>query len=289
MPVTRTLLLACTVPLLILSACAAEKSEEAAATPEQAASSADAAGPDIARSVAPGVAFNLAYAFTLPAKTIPDIQQQHAAACAKLGTNRCRVTGVNFDQSGEDQASGRMDFLLAPDIAHSFASTATRLVEQADGKLDQANVTGENAGDQISLSQQDSAALQAEIKRIEARLAARGLTPRERAELQRQLGDLNREIDGQVNTRNRLEKAIATTPVSFSYASEGLIGGSGTFAKAASASWSSVEALLGFVAFIAGVALPWLLLIGLIVAIARSPLVRRLTGKTPPAEAAAPQ
>lgn len=287
MLLSRSIMLACVAPLALLTACSAEKSEEALSS--SAAEAADAAGPELDRSVTPGVAFTLSYAFELPGKAISTVQQEHAAACAKLGITRCRVTGMSFEQPRPDEANGRLDFLLAPDIAHSFGSTAVALVEKAEGRLDNAMIQGENAGDQIVLSQHDSAASEAEIKRIEARLAAKGLTSRERAELQSQIGNLRREIDGQVSTRRGLEKSIATTPVSFTYASQGLIGGTGIFGKAAAASWSSLQGMLSFVALALGLALPWLVMIGLIVVILRSPPLRRLFGKTPPAEPAAPQ
>ncbi len=286
---SRSLLLATLPSILLLSACGQE-AEEASSEPAAAEAAADAsavsdaAGPDIGRAVAPGVAFSYNYAFTLPAKAISGIQQEHAAACAKLGTNRCRVTGMSYEQPDEDRVSARMDFLLAPDIAHSFGSAGVVLVEQAEGNLENASVSGENAGNQIELSQRDSAGIEAEAQRIEARLAAKGLSSSERAELQRQVGSLREQLRGNAQTRTDFEKTIATTPVSFAYASEGMIGGSGSFGKAASASWSSLETMLAFLTLIAGIALPWLLLIGLIVVILRSPALRRLIGKTPTAE-----
>jgi hypothetical protein len=289
MRLSKSILLATLPAILLLSACG-QKAEEATSEPAAAEAAADAsaatdpAGPDIGRAVAPGVAFAYNYAFTLPAKAISAVQQEHAAACAKLGTSRCRVTGMSYEQPGEDQVSARMDFLLAPDIAHAFGSAGVALVEKAEGKLENASVSGENAGGQIELSQQDSAAIEAEAQRIEARLAARGLTARERAELQSQLGNLREQLRGNAQTRQGLEKTIATTPVSFAYASEGMIGGGNSFSKAATASWSSLETMLAFLTLIAGIALPWLLLIGLIVVILRSPYLRRLLGKTPPAE-----
>jgi hypothetical protein len=289
MRLSKSVLLATLPSILILSACG-QKAEEAAyesAATEAAADAAvssDAAGPSVGRAVAPGVAFAFSYAFTLPTKAISGVQQEHAAACAKLGTSRCRVTGMSYEQPNEDRVSARLDFLLAPDIAHSFGSAGVALVEKAEGKLDNASVSGENAGDQIVLSQQDSAALEAEVQRIEARLAAKGLTARERAELQSQIGNLREQLRGNAQNRTDLEKTIATTPVSFAYASEGMIGGSNNFGKAASASWSSLETMLSFLTLIVGIALPWLLLIGLIVVILRSPVTRRLLGKNPPAE-----
>jgi hypothetical protein len=259
---------------LLLSACAEQKSEEAAATDQSA--SAEGAGPAISGAVAPGVAFRYDYAFTLPGKSISQVQQQHAAACQNLGPSRCRVTGIAYDQPGEDQVSARLDLLLAPDLAHRFANEGIATVERAEGKLDNAHVTGENAGDAIKLSQADSAANDAEIARIEARLAAKGLTNAERVELRQQIANLREQQRGQAQDRKVKEASIASTPVVFGYTSEGILSGKGTFAKAAGASWSSVQGLLSFLTLLLGIALPWLLLVGGVVAVWRSAALSRL-------------
>ena len=64
--------------------------------------------------------------------------------------------------------------------------------------------------------------------------------------------------------RQSLEQSIATTPVNFSYSSESLIAGKGTFGKAAGASWSSLQGVLAFLASVGGVTLPWLVVAGLV-------------------------
>ncbi len=51
--------------------------------------------------------------------------------------------------------------------------------------------------------------------------------------------------------------------MTFTYASEGMIGGDNIFGGAVSASWSSAKTALSFASLVAGVALPWLLLAGL--------------------------
>lgn len=286
-------LIALIAPALLLSACSTEKAEDAAAAASDAAgetvsaASSSKAGPSIGGAVAPGVAFTYAYAFSLPAKAISAVQQDHADACQKLGPSRCRVTGINYDQPGEDQVTARTDFLLAPDIAHAFGNDGIKAVEQAEGKLENASVSGENAGDAIKLSQQDSAAVQAEIARIELRLKALGLTRSERVELQQQIAGLQEQLRGQAADRRAKEASIATTPVSFGYSSEGLIGGGNTFGRAAGASWSSAKTALSFVTLIAGVALPWVLLIGLGVLAWRG--LRRRPVVATPAEPLPPQ
>ncbi len=259
---------------LVLAGCSQDKSEDASAAATDAAapaaSSADAAsnrqaGPDIGGIVAPGVAFTYAYAFTLPADAISGVQQQHAAACDRLGATRCRVTGMRYDQSEADQVQAGLDFLLAPDLAHRFGSEGIAAVERADGKLENATVDGENVGDAITLSQQDSAVAAAEIARLEGRLKAKGLTSAERVELTRRVESLRGEQREQAGDRRSKEAALASTPVRFSYATPSMLSGDNTFGKAAAASWGSLESALAFALLLAGVALPWIGLIALLV------------------------
>jgi hypothetical protein len=252
---------------LLLGGCSKSADEngsarDAAATATEAAAgvSADAAGegvPNIA--VAPGVAFSYDYAFSLPAKAISGVQQQHAGACQRLGPSRCRITGMNYSQPGEDNVSARMNFLLAPDIAHSFGSDSVATVEKADGKLDQASVNGEDAGCAITLSQQNSAAIQAEVDRIETRLKAKGLGRDERAELTRRAEGLRDQLRNEVQERRAKENSIATTPVSFTYASQSVMGTSGAVGKAAAASWASMATMLSVLMLMLGYITPWLL------------------------------
>lgn len=289
----RPLTLLAATSLLALAACSGEKADDTAAPATEAAAdaagdskaaSADEAGPGIGGAVAPGVAFTYAYAFTLAGEKIAGMQRQHAAACEKLGTSRCRVTGMTYKQPREDAVEARLDFLLAPDLAHRFGSEGVAAVEAAAGKLEHALVNGENAGDVIKLSQSDSAAIQAEVERLEARLGAKGLTASERIELRRRAEELRGQLGGEARLRQDKEATLASTPVSFAYASEGVFAGN-TFGKAAEASWSSASGLLSLVLLIAGVALPWLVLALVIALLWRSPdlrrLLRRLFGLNP--------
>lgn len=227
------------------------------------------AGPDIGGAVAPGVAFTYEYAFTLPAKAISGVQRQHAAACERLGQARCRVTGMRYEQPGEDEVTAQLDFLLAPDLAHRFGSEGIAAVEAAEGKVHQASVNGQDAGSAITLSQQNSAVNQAEVERLEARLKTGGLGKEERTELTRRVEDLRAQLRGESEVRRGKEAAIASTPVSFAYSSEGLLGSKVSFGKAAGASWGSVETMFSVMLLVLGYAFPWLLLAGLAILVWR--------------------
>ncbi len=287
--------------LLLASGCS-KKSEEAATSTDAAAPAAaeaaagDAASsetsvPGIGGAVAPGVAFAYRYAFTMPAKAIAGVQQEHAAACERLGASRCRVTGMQFEQPREDEVSARLDFLLAPDIAHRFGSEGIAAVEKADGKVDNASVSGENAGGAIAISQKDSAALMAEVERIEARLKQPGLSKAERIDLQTRAETMREQLRGEERHRRDKEAAIASTPVSFAYASEGMLANGNGFGKAASASWGSLQTMTAALLLLLGYALPWLLPVAAVVLYLRFRKAQRLlassTTATPAAAVAA--
>lgn len=243
-------------------------------------------GPGITIDAAPGVAFLYRYAFTIPAKAISSVQQQHAAACERLGPTRCQITGMNYSQPREGEVAARLDLLLAPDIARQFGGDSIAIVEQAEGKLEDAQVNGEDAGGAIERSQQQSAGLRAELARVEKRLIAKGLEADERAALVRRTEELRVQLRGEQQLREGKEASLATTPMSFAYSSEGLFAGSDPFGKAAENSFGSIMALGAFLLTFAGLALPWLLLVALIVLLFRFRTMKQRLAQlsaTPPA------
>jgi hypothetical protein len=294
------LIVAITTALLLVAGCS-QKSENSDSPQAGHAESAAVdsagesikAGPDIGGVVAPGVAFTYDYAFTLPAKAISGVQREHAAACEKLGTSRCRVTGMRYEQPREDEVVAKLDFLLAPDLAHRFGSEGIAAVEAADGKVDNASVNGEDTGGAIVLSQQNSATITAEVARLDARLNAGGLGKGERAELTQRVEALRAQLRDEEQVRRGKEASIASTPVSFAYSSQGLLGSPGSFGKAAGASLVGIEDTLAVMLLLAGYALPWLLLAAVAILLwrfikAKRQLAELAAGAHSPAAAAGP-
>lgn len=239
----------------------------------------------VSPSVAPGVAFQYQYDFRVPGEKIEAVQDEHAAACETLGLSRCQITGLNFSQSENGYPTGRMEFLLDPAIARKFGRDAIASVEKAEGVLATSNVSGENVGAEIASSQVRSAGMEAEVKRIEERLAGKGLANDERVELRRRAEELRDIMGSEKESRRTGEKRIATTPVAFNYSGNMGIGGSGAFGDAWSASTNSMTSMLGLLLMLAGVVLPWLLPIGAVVLFVKSPLgagLRRWWGRNTP-------
>jgi Domain of unknown function (DUF4349) len=239
----------------------------------------------VSPSVAPGVAFQYNYDFRVPAKQIEAVQDEHAAACETLGLSRCQITGLTFTQNENRDPSGRMEFMLDPSIARRFGRDAIASVEKAEGVLATSNVSGENVGAEIASSQVRSAGMEAEVKRIEARLAGKGLANDERVELRNRAEELREMMGGEKDSRRTGEKRLATTPVVFNYSGDMGIGADGSFGGAVAASTSSMTTMLSMLVLLLGVVLPWLLPIAAIVLLIRSPFgagLRRWWNKSSP-------
>lgn len=242
-----------------------------AAAMREEAGSGGMAPPGISPHAAPGVAFNYAYSFVLPSKAISAVQESHAAACEKLGIARCRITGMRYSLTDEDSVSAQLTFKLDPALARAFGKEGIAAVENAKGKLVDAAITGEDVGTQITASQRRSADAQAELSRIEARLAAGGIADRERAELTAQAARLREQLAGERDTRSAGEEQLANTPMTYNYTGdESFTLGGNPVGDAAEGAWESLIAMIAFALMAIGVALPWLVLLAAVLTLWRS-------------------
>lgn len=230
-------------------------------------------GPDVNVTAAPGVAFNYAYAFRLEDNRIAKVQEEHAAACEKLGINRCRIAGMTYRLVRENEVEAQLQFKLDPAIARKFGRDALASVEKAEGILAEARISGEDVGTQISDSQHRSSNLGAEIARLEARLKQGGIGDRERAELQQQIAGMRRQLDSERDTRRGGEAMLATTPMEFNYVGTGGLPGIGygnPFSDALNMLVRSGAVMLSFILVVGAAILPWAALFALLLLLWRT-------------------
>jgi hypothetical protein len=177
------------------------------------------AAPGITPTAAPGVAFNYRYAFRLPAERIAGVQEEHAAACEKLGLDRCRITGMSFRRNRDNDIEGRLDLKLDPAIARAFGKQGTDAVTHADGLLAEEAISGEDAGSAIAAASRGEAQQGDALSKIEAQLARPGLRSAERAELQAQAQQIRNAIRASQATKAEKQESLARTPMTFAYES----------------------------------------------------------------------
>lgn len=268
------------VAVLALAACSQQKSEEAApaetnapkldvqadATASRATAEGEAgAPPEIDTNVAPGVAFDFNYSFSLPEKQIAETQEAHARLCGKLGISRCRVTSLTFEKERNGEINAMMAFRIDPALALTFGRDATEIVEQADGKLETSVARGEDVGSQIVEGDKSANQLSADLKRIEAQLAIPKLSNDVKQRLLEEQRSIKQRLEDLSSTRDNQVEDLATTPIVFHYEpSRAMLGfDRGTAAQTGlSAGAASFSAMLSMLAFAAGAFGPWVLLAG---------------------------
>jgi hypothetical protein len=118
--------------VLGLPACSSREESESAIQSE----------PDVSPTAAPNVAFQYAYQFGLPDAAIAPAQEAHAAACEKLGIDRCRITGMSYQVNNREEVSGSLNIEIEAELARGFGKTAAAEVERRDGRLQSAEITG---------------------------------------------------------------------------------------------------------------------------------------------------
>lgn len=217
---------------LAIASCGPAPQQDRASAPEQGSAPRDGqasmpaealdvaeAPAGIAVTAAPGVAFNYRYAFSLPATRIAAAQEEHAAACEKLGIARCRITGMRYQLLGEDRIEAMLAFKLDPAIARDFGKQGIAAIQKAEGTLVDAEITGTDAGAEIARLAAERARVQEELARIDRELARTNLPASERAELHRQRAELAQRIEAVRTSSGEQRESLANTPMTFDYRS----------------------------------------------------------------------
>ena len=219
--------------------------------------------PNIGTDVAPGVAFDYRFDFSLIEARIADTQERHAALCGKLGVRHCRVTSLKFNKQRGGQIDAMLAFKVDPALAMRFGRDAAEIVTDAEGRLESSLVGGEDAGSEIVINDKTRDGLESELAKIEAQLKITGLSGKVRIDLNRQAADLRGQLRALGQERDTKVESLATTPVLFNYeVSDAVLGfdRSSPAHKGFASAKASLAAMFAFLAILVGGAGPWLLL-----------------------------
>ena len=212
--------------------------------------------PGVSPTAAPGVAFDYRYAFRIPHDRIGAVQEQHAAACERIGIERCRIISMQYDSDGREDVGAQLAFRIDPALARRFGKEGIDAVERAKGKLTSARITGEDVGSRIAAGSRGQAEMAEDLRRIEGQLARPGGRGAERAELQAQAQALRDSMRANQASQAERRAMLATTPMVFEYrAGETDDSFGAEMGRALESFLVSARALLVFLVY----ALPWLL------------------------------
>ena len=242
-------------------------------TEEAAVQSEASRAPGIVPTAAPGVAFNYRYGFRLPDANISAAQEAHAAACEKLGLSRCRITGMTYQLDDRDRVDATLALSIDPLLARGFGKDAIAVIEQHDGKLSYAEITGEDQNPALDDAARRQGSANQRIAQLEADLAkAKG--ENERVQIREQIRQLRAEIEQAQGQATESETRIRRTPMTFSYQGGGSSGRGFAGENPAAEAWylfvDSLATMVSFGLKALAVALPWLLLVLLAILAFRS-------------------
>ncbi|MGV3769321.1 MAG: hypothetical protein ACO1NM_04750 [Sphingobium phenoxybenzoativorans] len=247
-------------------------------------------GPGISPTAAPGVAFNYAYQFRLPAIRIAQVQEQHAQACEKLGITKCRISGMRYKVLGESEIEAYLAFKLAPEIARNFGKSGIAAVEKAEGMVVDTEISGTDVSSAIATAKRNTDEISDQIAALEAQLAAGGLKADTRAQLNARIDELRSNRRANVESRDENEDALANTPMVFSYGSGTLIPGFDARSPIRDALQTGANILIGMLSFLIvaiSFLVPATLIAGALLYIFRKlkPIWKRWAGSTGTADA----
>jgi hypothetical protein len=240
------------------------------------------APPGVGVTAAPGVAFNYRYAFRLPNNRIAQVQEAHATACEKLGLDRCRITGMRYRLVDQKDIQAMLSLRLDPALARDFGKQATDAVAKSDGMLVDQEITGEDVGTRIAATNKSESELRAELAKVEAELARpvpmiRGNVAPQAAVDRQSLLNRAEELRGQIRSlqgsRDADEKALAGTPMVFTYGSGSVVPGFDVRSPIKDALQRAADNFMGGLLAILVIVitlLPWIVLAGLVFWLYRS-------------------
>ena len=182
--------------------------------------------PAVDPNLAPGIAFDYRYAFRLEADRIAGMQREHQELCARYGP-RCQVTGIDYRAVNDEDVEASLSFSVDSAIADQFGRESVRAVTAADGELTESGVNGTDVGTPLKANTGQLEDLQAELDRIQARLALPNLPRGERAQLNEQRQSLRQQISALDEETGEQEHRLATVPIQFRYGSGTLAPGPG--------------------------------------------------------------
>jgi len=259
----RFLVISC----VVLAGCSAPQSNNRDTSTASAASNAADRTSGAFVTAAPGVAFNYHYAFRVPNAKIAAVQEEHAAACERLGILHCSITGMHYQLVHNDQIDAMLSFKLDPALARQFGKTAIDTVTKSEGMLVESEITGADAGAVIEGANREVAQAREGIASVEARLKQPGLPAGERENLETQARELRQQLSTSAAARIDAQKSLATTPMVFDYGSGNLIpgfDGRSPLHDAFAVAQGSLTTMVSVVLIAVGLLLPWAALFGLI-------------------------
>jgi hypothetical protein len=224
--------------LLILGACS-DRSQNVAASAAEATAAADSAAPlsyaalkpgaegaprtgvagASASATAPELAYAYRYMVEAPPRTLPALLKRHEQTCADAGPTVCQVVGASARGIGEDRVSGELEIRAEPRWLARFRAGIEGEAKAAGGRLIGASTETEDLSRQIVDTEAALRSKKLLRQRLEGLLSSRNGKLEELVSLERQLAEVQTEIDAAESELAVMRTRVRTSRLTIAYSS----------------------------------------------------------------------
>lgn len=232
------------------------------------------------------IAYSHNLGLRLPLEGVEPVMQGHVEACQAAGTDTCIVINSNLNKQTDEYTSAYLSIRAKPDWIDTFLAGVDEAAEEAGGEVSQRSSSAEDLTRTIL---DTDARLNAQITlkgRLEDLLANRDGELSDFLQIERELARVTGDIESITSNLKALRLRVSMSELSVSYETKRTVVPSGRRNPLARAFgdffYNLSEALASVITFFA-IALPWLLVIGILLFIwlrAIWPWVRKRRGKT---------
>ena len=259
----RTALMLASTSALVLTACspAERRPYEAADVAGDAAAPAEAmAAQQAAAPPAPvaSIAYAFRYALSVPRDRGAELMSRHEQACASAGVGYCQVISARADWTAREPG-GSLELRGQPEWINQFRSGLATESRAFGGSLDSAVTEGEDVTRAIDATQTGATTSESLTDRLKALQARRGGTLEQRTAVEREIRELQRQLDEDRVALRALDARVRSARLTIDYSQGGAFAANSPTRPVASAlsnAFGLSMGVLGLLITLGSVALP---------------------------------
>lgn len=222
-------------------------------------------GPTSTAVAAPSIAYFYRYTLELPADRTAGLMARHEHACVAAGPAVCQIISSESNRYGRDSLNASLDIRATPAWIARFRNGLAGQAEAAGGRIAASGTESEDLTRQLVDIEAQLRAKTTLRDRLQQLLATRSGTLEELLKVERELAQVQGEIDATRSGLAVMRTRVATSRLNLSYQSEGRLAPDSAFQPVANALNGALGAFMmtvGALITIAAVLLPIVLVLG---------------------------
>lgn len=264
---TGTATATATAGLILLAGCGQYEnqpiSNDAVAVELVAPSAPGAPGPTPTPAAAPSVAYVYRYTLELPAARTVGLMTRHERACIDAGPAVCQIIGSESNRYGRDSLTASLQIRAIPAWIARFRGDLAGEAGAAGGRIASSGTESEDLTRQLVDTEAQLRAKTTLRDRLQQLLATRNGSLEELLKVERELAQVQGEIDATQSGLVAMRTRVATSRLDIDYRSEGQIATDSVFRPVTDALRAALTVFMtsvGALITIAAVVLPFALI-----------------------------